>query len=298
MKSKNKTAILYAILAAALFALNSPVSKLLLKQVPQILMAALLYFGAGFGMVIIGLFQKIIRKGQESERFAKNDLPYIIAMALLDIAAPISLMYGLSKTTAANASLLGSFEIVATSVFAYFIFKEAISKRLFLAIILVVFASIILFFEDIGNFTFSLGSLFVLMSCVFWGFENNCTKKLSCNNPLKIVVIKGFGSGLGSLIIAIAFGQTYAKVEYVLAALVLGFVSYGLSILFYVYAQRSLGAAKTSAYYAIAPFIGVVLSLVIFKEIPSISFVIALAIMLAGTYFASTDKKDSLKLSV
>ena len=66
--------------------------------------------------------------------------------------------------------------------------------------------------------------------------------------------------------------------------LLLGFVAYGLSIVFYIYAQRELGAAKTSAYYAIAPFIGVALSLVIFTEIPSLYFLIALVIMIAGTW--------------
>lgn len=113
---------------------------------------------------------------------------------------------------------------------------------------------------------------------------------LSSKNPAQIVIIKGFGSGLGSLILSLAVGERFFQIDYVVLALILGFVAYGLSIYFYIYAQRDLGAAKTSTYYAVSPFIGAGLSLVIFSEIPSIIFIIALAIMAIGTYFASTEK--------
>ncbi|MEG2059135.1 MAG: EamA family transporter, partial [Lachnospiraceae bacterium] len=123
------------------------------------------------------------------------------------------------------------------------------------------------------------------------GFENNCTRMISAKDPLQIVVIKGFFSGFGSLIIAFLLGETTTNIGYILATLLLGFVAYGLSIFFYIHAQRELGAAKTSAYYAVAPFIGVALSLAIFRELPSVSFVVALVIMIIGTYFAATDGK-------
>ena len=210
-------------------------------------------------------------------------------MVVLDIAAPIFLMIGLTMTTAANASLLNNCEIVATSVIALCVFKEIIPKRLWVGIILVTVASIILSATDISSFSFSTGSIFVLLACVCWGFENNCTRKLSVKNPLQIVVIKGFCSGTGSLIIALVKEERFCGLPYILFALLLGFVAYGLSIFFYIYAQRELGAAKTSAYYAVAPFIGTALSLVIFKEIPSLSFILALIIMIIGTYFASTE---------
>ena len=210
-------------------------------------------------------------------------------MVVLDIADPILLMIGLTKTTAANASLLNNFEIVATSLIALCVFKEAISKRLWTAIVLVTFASALLSLEDISSFSFSAGSVFVLLACVCWGFENNCTRMLSSKNPVQIVIIKGFGSGIGSFLIAMAVNEHFTDIRCILIALLLGFVSYGLSILFYIYAQRFLGAAKTSAYYAFAPFIGAILSLLIFRELPSVSFLIALIIMLAGAWLASSD---------
>lgn len=218
-----------------------------------------------------------------------KDLPYIVAMIVLDVAAPIFLMLGLANTTSANASLLNNFEIVATSLIALLVFKEAVGKRLWLAIGLITLSSMILSFEDASSLEFSIGSLFVLLACVCWGVENNCTRMLSKSDPLEIVVIKGFGSGLGSLAIAWAIGEPVPALAYIPLVLLLGFVAYGLSIFFYVYAQRKLGAAKTSAYYAVAPFIGVALSLLIFREWPGLSFFAALLIMIAGTYFASTD---------
>lgn len=288
---KQTKPILFAVLAAALYALNSPFSKVLLTGLSPTMLAALLYLGAGLGMLAVGFLQKRAGTAGKEKPLTKKELPYTVGMVVLDIMAPISLMSGLMMTTAANASLLNNFEIVATSLIALFLFREKISKRLWLGIAFVTVASILLSVEDYSSFSFSAGSFFVLLACVFWGFENNCTRKLSSKNPLEIVVIKGFGSGTGSLVIAAALGEFCANLPYMLLALLLGFFTYGLSILFYIIAQRYLGAAKTSAYYAVSPFMGAVLSLAIFRQIPSISFLTALFVMALGTYFVSTDHK-------
>lgn len=291
LNSKHNIAILWAILAAALYAISSPVSKILLSKIPPTMMAALLYLGAGMGMAIIGLYRYKAGKLKKEMRLTKKELPFTIGMIVLDILAPILLMIGLTMTTPANVSLLNNFEIVATSLIALFIFKEAISKRLWVAIILIVVASIFLSVEDISSLSFSFGSIFILLASVCWGFENNCTRMLSLKDPLQVVIIKGFGSGLGSLIISFLIKEVSTNAVYIFCTLLLGFVAYGLSIYLYVYAQRELGAAKTSAYYAVAPFIGVVLSFIIFLQVPTVTFVIALLIMITGTYFASTDSK-------
>ena len=290
METKQKKAIFFALLAAVLYAINSPVSKLLLANVSAKMMAAFLYLGAGLGLFVMGVVQKMTGMKSEEQPLTRKELPYTVAMVVLDIAAPIFLMFGLLHTTAANASLLNNFEIVATSVIALAIFKEAISKRLWLAIGLVTLSSMILSFEDISSLDFSFGSIFVLLACVCWGLENNCTRNLSSKNPLEIVVIKGFGSGFGAMAIAFATGESLPSFVYIVMALLLGFVAYGLSIYFYIYAQRDLGAAKTSTYYAVAPFVGAGLSLVIFRQMPSLTFIVALVIMAIGTYFASTEE--------
>ena len=292
MKINQYKASSFAILAAALYAISSPVSKLLLKEIPPTLMASFLYLGAGLGMSIVGLVNHRKSKEKAEARLTKKEIPFTALMVALDIAAPIFLMFGLTMTTSSSASLLNNFEIVATSLIALLIFKESISKRLLGAISLITISSIILSIKDISSFSLSFGSIFVLLACICWGLENNCTRKLSIKDPLEIVVIKGFGSGIGAFLIAILLGERTNNILYIIVALLLGFFAYGLSIFFYIYAQRDLGAAKTSAYYAIAPFIGVGLSLVIFREIPSWSFVIALLIMIIGTYFASTEEHN------
>jgi drug/metabolite transporter (DMT)-like permease len=210
-------------------------------------------------------------------------------MIALDIAAPIFLLLGLSYTTAANASLLNNFEIVATALIALMVFKEAVSLRLWAGIACVTLSCGILSFEDIGSLRFSYGSLFILLAALCWGVENNCTRKLSSKDPLEIVLLKGIFSGLGSIVIGLCIGERIEHVWSIFAVLGVGFVAYGMSIFFYVYAQRLLGAARTSAYYAIAPFIGVVLSLLIFRELPKYTFFIALAVMAMGAYLCSGD---------
>ncbi len=268
----------YALLAAFLYAISSPFSKLLLNHISPTMMASCLYLGAGIGLFILNKIKKT-----EEEKLEKKDMPYVIGMVVLDIIAPILLMIGLTLTTSSNAALLNNFEIVATTVIAYFIFKEKISKNLLIGIILVLISSIILTF-DITSLKFNLGSILVLLAAISWGFENNCTKMISNKNPVDIVIIKGLFSGLGSLIISIIINEVTIH-PYLIYALILGFFSYGLSITTYIYAQRHLGASKTSAFYAINPFIGSILSLIIFVEIPNINFIIAILIMSIATYF-------------
>lgn len=295
MKLKTTSAIFFAILAAMLFGISSPLSKLLLVEIPPTLMAALLYLGAGLGMCFVRLFKHTQGTEVKEARITQKDFPFVLAMIVLDIAAPIFLMVGLSLSSAAHASLLGNFEIVATSLIALIIFKESIGKRLWGALALITLASIILSVEDLSSFTFSLGSIFILLSCVCWGFENNCTRKLSLKDPMDVVILKGLGSGFGALFLALLLKeQVGGRLVYILGALLLGFIAYGLSIFFYVRAQRELGAARTSAYYALAPFIGVGLSFGIFKEMPTASFLIALGIMIAGAFLASSEDHEHL----
>lgn len=279
---KNKLIYVFmAIIAAIFYALNIPISKFLLNNIGSTILAGLLYLGAGLGIGLIFFFkQKDIDK---KTLLDKKDLPYTLLMVMLDIIAPILLMYGLTKTSAGNASLLNNFEIVATSLIALFIFKELISWKLWIAIILVTLSSMILSFKDISSFTFSLGSIFVLFATICWGLENNCTRKISQKNTYEIVMIKGLCSGFGSLVIGLMLKESITGLWYLIFALLLGYVAYGLSILFYIKAQSGLGASKTSAFYAINPFIATALSLIILKESFKWNYLVALIIMMLGT---------------
>lgn len=285
-----KKGIAFAILAASLYAINAPFSKILLEFMPPTLMAGFLYVGAGIGITFIALIRKMKKHETKELKLTKSELPYTIAMIILDIVAPICLLVGLNATTAANASLLNNFEIVATAIIALIVFKEKISPRLWFGIFFITLSCGMLSFEDVSSLHFSYGSLFVLLSAICWGFENNCTRKISSKDPLQIVLLKGIFSGIGSLIIGLYMGERTSSLWSIFAVLCIGFIAYGLSIYFYVYAQRLLGAARTSAYYAVAPFIATILSLIILREIPDITYYFALVLMIIGAWLSSQDK--------
>ena len=288
MNNEKLKAVLSALMAAAFYAINMPLSKLLLDHVGPVYMASFLYFGAGAGIGILSL-AGLRRKNRRVDNLSRSDLPYVIGMILLDVAAPILLMAGLLRSTSANASLLNNVEIVATTLIALVVFREAISPKLWTALVLVLLSSVLLSFEDVSSLTFSTGSLLVLAAAACWGLENNLTRRIASKNTFQIVTLKGLFSGLGSLLVAVATGQRFPAMRYMVVVMLLGFVAYGLSIFFYVKAQHVLGAAKTSAFYAIAPFVGALLSFVILHEAVTAQYLAALGIMMAGSALAVLD---------
>ncbi len=295
MDKKQGSAFL-ALLAAALYAVNVPLSKLLLTCVSPAMLAGFLYIGAGLGMGVVLLCRQVMGIPCGSKFLSRRDFPYTLAMVVLDIAAPILLMYGIARTNAANVSLLNNFEIVATSLIAMLIFREKLSGRLWAAIALVVISGIILGFEGAEGLVLNRGSVFVLAACVCWGIENNCTRSISHKRSEQIVMIKGLGSGAGGVLIALVCGESFPSVEALLLTMLLGFVSYGLSINFYILAQKDLGAAKTSAFYSVAPFLGVGFSFLFLGETPGLQFYLALAGMILSTMILVCDTlgNDSL----
>lgn len=280
-------AVIMALLAAAFYAINTPLSKVLLSHIAPTFMAAFLYLGAGLGVSIMYLFH--FKNEKKSERLIHSDFPYAVGMIVLDIAAPIFLMIGISLGSASNASLLGNFEIVATTLIALLIFKEPVSKILWIAIGFITISSIILSFDGTGSFNFSLGSIFVILATCCWGLENNCTEKISGKSTYEIVMLKGIFSGGGSFLVALMIGETLPETKYIFYAMMLGFIAYGMSIFMYIKAQRDLGAAKTSAYYAVAPFIGAFLAFLVNGEKLTLIYFVALVIMMIGSAFVVYD---------
>lgn len=263
-KNENIKAICLALAAALFYAINVPFSKMLLNNISPTFTASFLYLGAGTGVGLMYLFH--YKNESPKERLSGSDMPYVAGMVILDIAAPILLMSGISLGTSSNASLLGNFEIVATTLIALLIFKERVSPKLWTAIILITAAGIILSFDGDDSARLSAGSLFVIGATVCWGFENNCTRKISNKSTHQIVTIKGFFSGAGAFLVAPAVGEKPPEAVYAALTMTLGFIAYGLSIFTYIRAQKTLGAAKTGAYYAVAPFIGIFLSFMILGE--------------------------------
>lgn len=287
MKRKQLYAILSAVLAAAFYAVSTPVSKLLMVNASPTMLAAFLYLGAGIGIGIMYLLQH--KEKKQRERLNRDDLPFTIGMIVLDIIAPILLMNGVARTAAANVSLLNNFEIVATAVIAYFAFREKISRKMWTALFLITLSSIILSFEGDESFAFSSGSIMVIGAALCWGLENNCTRMIASKNTYEIVILKGLCSGSCSFLIAMIIGEKVPSAEVIGCTLLLGFAAYGLSIFMYIRAQDVIGAAKTSAFYALAPFIGAVLSFVLLHESLSQNYLAGLLVMTAGSILAVND---------
>ncbi|MDR3601321.1 MAG: EamA family transporter [Desulfosporosinus sp.] len=295
MKNKNITPMLKALLAAALFGASAPLSKLLLGEIPPTLMASFLYLGSGIGLYLQSYFRSTDKHFSDEARLTRNDWSWIMgAVGVGGIAAPIVLMFALKNTPASTASLLLNFEGVATTVIAVVAFKEAVGKRIWMAVLLITTASILLSWNSSGQWGFSLGAIGVLSACVLWGIDNNFTRNVSAKDPLSIVTIKGLSAGAFSLILSVILGFPLPPFKFVLLAMVLGYFSYGLSIVLFIRAMRELGAARTSALFGTAPFVGVALSLLLFRENQGTLFFFSLPIMIIGAIFLLKENHEHL----
>jgi len=290
MRANNIGYVFQALLAALFFGASAPISKLLLGDVPPVLMAAFLYLGSGIGISLIKLSQRI--KSEQMEAGIKSPDVKWLAGAIISggIMAPIVLMTSLKNTPASTASLLLNFEGVGTTLIALFFFRESISRRALTAIFAITVASIFLSTNFAGGFGFSLGALGVLLACVLWGVDNNFTRNISAKDPLTIVAWKGLVSGTFSLLLGLLLGQQIPALITVLSILLLGFISYGLSTMLFIYSMRGLGAARTSALYGTAPLAGVLLSFVIFKDLITLLFGVAAILMIGGALLLANEE--------
>ena len=287
MPIKFYPAVFFALAAALCYGLSAPFSKLLLNGLAPSFLASLLYIGAGLCMCGVWVFSR--GQNVHEKPLSRRDIPYLTAMVLLDAAAPVLLLCGLKTTTPATVALLNNFEIAATALIARCFFREAVGRRLWLAIGLITTACIVLTVDDVRALSFSAGALLALLASVCWGFENNTTRVLSAKNPVQIVLIKGLGSGTLALVLAAGLGEISFRPGYILGALALGAAAYGCSVYLYILAQRSLGAARTGVYYAFAPFMGAALSFLLVGQPLGNGFCAAVGLMAAGTYFAVTE---------
>ena len=283
--------IVQALIAAFLFGASAPLAKLLLGETEPIPLAAFLYLGSGFGLIGIKIYQRLNQQPVESEaQIKKPDFVWLVGAILAGgVAAPITLLFSLENTPAATASMLLNFECVATTLIAVLFFKESISRRAWWAIGLITLSSIFLSINLNESWGLSIGALGIIAACILWGMDNNFTRKISAKDPLMIVTYKGLGAGSFSLGMALILGIKLPALGIILGAMVLGCLSYGLSIVLFIRAMRDLGAARTSALFGTAPFAGLLLSFVLFREFPGWTFVIALPLMVMGALLLVTE---------
>jgi drug/metabolite transporter (DMT)-like permease len=294
MNRSHIPSIIQALIAALLFGASAPLAKLLLGEVEPIPLAAFLYLGSGIGLLGIKFFQRINQQGLNSEaQIEKTDLGWLAGAILAGgVAAPIALLFSLKNTPAATASLLLSFEGVATTLIAFFAFKESISRRAWQAIALITTASIILSVNLNAEWGISLSALGIIAACTLWGIDNNFTRNISAKDPLVIVTLKGLGAGSFSLTMALFLGNKFPEWEVILGALILGSLSYGASIVLFIHAMRGLGAARTSALFSTAPIAGIILSVLLFQELPTWLFIVAIPFMFIGAILLINDEHE------
>ena len=276
-----------ALAAALLFGVATPLAKLLLETVSPWMLAGLLYLGSGVGLLI---YRRVV--GAPSVRLAREDRLWFAGAVLAGgIVAPVLLMFGLTGMSAADVSLMLNAEGMFTTVLAWFVFKENFDRRIALGMVAIVAGALILSWPGEVRFAGAWPSLAILGACLAWGIDNNLTRKVSLADASWIASVKGLVSGTVNLCLAIALGSELPALQNVAGTLLLGFFSYGISLVLFVIGLRHLGAARTGAYFSVAPFFGTLLALLIGDPL-TISLVLAGLLMAFGVWLHLSEHHD------
>lgn len=285
----------YGIIAAALFGASAPFSKLLLNNLTPLQLAGLLYLGSGICLLLVKLIQLFLNLKRDTANLEMTDIPWLIGAVISGgILAPISLLIGLSMTPAATASILLNFEAASTTIIAGIFFREHIGKRVIIAISILTIASLILTFDISGTFGISWGTIFILLSCVLWGIDNNLTRNISSKDPIIIVISKGLSAGIFSILLSIVLKHNFPNSFNVISGLTLGGFSYGISLILFILTMKDIGASRASALFATAPFLGAIISFMIFRNTPTLTFLISVPLMIFGTILLFKESHEHL----
>jgi drug/metabolite transporter (DMT)-like permease len=274
--------------AAAIFGAATPFAKRVGEGVNPQVFAGLLYFGSG---AILSMSLAARSSGQKEARLQRVDLvPLLLAVVFGGMAGPLLLMIGLRTTSAASASLLLNLEAVFTALGAWLIVKEHADRRIVVGMIVIVAAASLLSIDPAGGFRLTVGALAIGGACLCWGIDNVATRPLALRDPRQVAATKGLVAGTANISIGLATGGHLPSTSRISAAMLIGFVGYGMSLVLYVRAMRSLGTARTGAYYAAAPFVGSAIALIWLREPVGRFFVPALALMAVGLAIHLTER--------
>ena len=280
------TGILYALLSAALFGASAPFAKLLLGDVSPWMLAGLLYLGSGGGLALVRVF----RRSSET-RLQKSDLPWFGGAVLAGgIVGPVLLMFGLSLSSAAEASLLLNLESVLTLLIAWIVFKENVDRRLLVGAAAIVAGALVLSWPEKAAVAFDWGPLLIAGACLAWAIDNNLTRKVSASDPMQIAMLKGLIAGAVNVALALSLSAAWPGAAAIAAAGLIGFLGYGISLTLFVLALRLLGTARTGAYYALSPFIGAAMAILLLGESMTLAFVAGGVLMAIGLWLHLTEQ--------
>ena len=274
------TGIVCGLGAAATFGMSTPLAKLLLPELGSLALAGLLYVGAGVALLVVGLVR---RPAAAEARLRRADIPYLAGIIVAGgILGPLLMLHGLGRVSAIAGSLLLNLEAPLTILVAVAFFGAHLGLRAGTAAALIIGGSAALSWRPGDIHADWVGALAIAAACACWAIDNNLTQRLSLRNPVAVVRVKALGAGACTLGSAVAIGQPLPGVGVIAPALLLGAVSYGLSILLDAYALRLLGAAREAACFATAPFVGALAAIPILGERLAVIDVAAMAIMAAG----------------
>ncbi|MER8659288.1 EamA family transporter [Mesorhizobium sp. M0847] len=270
--------------SAALFGAVSPLSKLILDSVSPLMLAGLLYLGAGLGLALFWLYRRSTGGDQTEASLQRADISWLAAaIAMGGIVGPVLLMSGLALTTASSAALLLNVEGLATMAIAWLIFHENVDRRLLIGAGAILAGAVVLSWAGKG-ISANAGALLVVGACVAWGIDNNLTRKISAADPVTIAMLKGLVAGTVNIGLAVVSGAVFPHAASLGAAAVVGFLGVGVSLVMFILALRQLGTARTGAYYSLAPFIGAFLAIVLVGEPLTLRLLVAGALMAYGLY--------------
>lgn len=285
---------LFALLAAVLFGLSPPLAKVLIGDTAPQLVAGLLYVGSGVGLTAYLLArQRTAPTATTRPRLAGRDWAWLAASIVFGgMIAPVLLMTGLARTAAATASLLLNVEGVFTASIAWFVFREGVNRRVACGLALILCGGLVLTWVRGAGLQFSPAALLIAGACACWAIDNNCTRKISHADAVTIAALKCAAAGFVNVLLARWLGAHFPSLGPLLGALALGFVSYGLSLVFFIVALRHVGAARTGAYFATAPFIGAIVAAVFFHEKLTANAWVAGLFMAAGVWLQLTESRE------
>jgi drug/metabolite transporter (DMT)-like permease len=285
MSASRNVGVLAALGAALLFGVGTPAAKLLLEAASPWMLAGLLYLGSGAGLLVYRL-----ARGARPVRLSGAETGWLAAgIASGGVLAPVLLMWGLARMPAADASLLLNAESVFTALIAWFVFKENFDRRIALGMLLIVAGAVLLSWPGQLRFGVVLPALAVVGACWLWALDNNLTRKVALVDASFIAMTKGLAAGATNVVLAWLAGAEMPVPAVVLAGALVGFASYGASLVLFVVGLRHLGAARTGAYFSTAPFAGALLALLLGDAL-TLQLAVAGALMAAGVWLHLTER--------
>jgi drug/metabolite transporter (DMT)-like permease len=297
MDKRRLRPFIYIVASAALFGASAPFAKILVAELSPMSLAGLLYLGAFAGLFIYAALARAFAQKSEpkSEKLRKADLPYLSGAILCGgILAPILLMTGISTVTGYASSLLLNLEGVATAIIAWLAFREAVGKRIWVALAFMTAAGVLLTLDPTNGGSSVAGAAMIALAMVFWGVDNNLTRQISNRDPRAIAMIKGLVAGTVSMTLAFLLGSGPVWSTNIIIALVLGSLSYGISLVLFILALESLGSARTGAFFSLGPFVGALISIPLLSETPSLYMLPSGVLMALGAYLMLTERHSHL----